>query len=242
MGQEISLLTALAAGVVSFLSPCVLPLVPGYLSFISGVSMEQMRAEERDPAVGRAVLVNTLAFILGFSIVFVALGATATSLGSALLANQRWLQRLAGAVVIAFGLHFLGVFRIAALYREARFHGPTKTRGPLGALLLGLAFAAGWSPCIGPILAGILALAATQDSVGQGVALLATYSAGLGIPFLLTGLATERLMDLFQRAKRLMWAIEKVGGVLLVVVGVLIFTDNFFLFQRWFAFLNRFAL
>ena len=242
MGQEISLLTALAAGVFSFLSPCVLPLVPGYLSFISGVSMEQMRAEERDPAVGRAVLVNTLAFILGFSIVFVALGATATSLGSALLAKQRWLQRLAGAVVIAFGLHFLGVFRIAALYREARFHGPTKTRGPLGALLLGLAFAAGWSPCIGPILAGILALAATQDSVGQGVALLATYSAGLGIPFLLTGLATERLMDLFQRAKRLMWAIEKVGGVLLVVVGVLIFTDNFFLFQRWFAFLNRFAL
>jgi cytochrome c-type biogenesis protein len=242
MADQVSLLTAFAAGIVSFLSPCVLPLVPGYMSFISGVSLDEMRAEDRKSDTSRAVMVNTAFFVLGFTIVFVSLGAAASSVGSFLLENQRWLQRIAGAIVVIFGLHLVGLLKIEWLYRDKRFHGPVTPRGPFGALLLGLAFAAGWTPCIGPILAGILALAATQSSMWQGVLLLAVYSAGLGIPFLLTGLATQRLLDAFQRMRPFMWAIEMAGGILLIAVGIMIFTDNFFLFQRWLSFLNRFAL
>lgn len=242
MGEQVSLFAAFAAGAVSFLSPCVLPLVPGYISFISGASFDEMRAQDRGADVSRAILVNTLFFVVGFTIVFVSLGAAATSLGSVLLSNLPWLQRVAGVIVIVFGLHLIGVFKITSLYREKRFHGPTKARGPLSALLLGLAFAAGWTPCIGPILAGILALAATEQTVSQGMLLLAVYSAGLGIPFLLTGLATQRFLDLFQRMKRSMRIIEVAGGVMLVAVGIMIFTNNFILFQRWLSFLNRFAI
>lgn len=244
MAEQVSLLAAFAAGVVSFLSPCVLPLVPGYLSFISGASLEEMRAEDRKADLSRTILVNTLFFILGFTIVFVALGASATSLGSLLDDSgvQIWLQRIAGVIVILFGLHLVGLLKIKWLYREKRLHGPQKATGPLGALLLGLAFAAGWTPCIGPILAGILALAAQEEQVSRGVILLTVYSAGLGIPFLLTGWATQYFFDAFQRVKRVMWVVEVVGGVLLIAIGLMIFTNNFILFQRWLSFLNRFAL
>lgn len=242
MVESVSLIAAFAAGIVSFLSPCVLPLVPGYLSYVSGVSVDEMSAGDRSATAGRAVFVNTLFFVLGFTIVFVALGATASSLGSLLLQNQRWLQRLAGALVVLFGLHMMGLLKISWLYREKRFQGPDRTRGPLGATLLGLAFAAGWTPCIGPILAGILAIAATNDSLWQGMLLLAVYSAGLGIPFLLTGWATQRFFGVFQHIKRHMRVVEVVGGVMLVTIGVMIFTSNFYLFQRWLSFLNRFAL
>jgi cytochrome c-type biogenesis protein len=242
MVDQVSIFTAFLAGIVSFLSPCVLPLVPGYLSFVSGVSMDEMRAEDRKADASRAIVVNTLFFVLGFSIVFVAMGAAATVLGGFLLENLPILGRIAGVIVILFGLHLTGLLPIKWLYQQMKFHGPANTRGPLGALLLGLAFAAGWTPCIGPILAGILALGAGQDTVWQGMGLLTVYSAGLGVPFLLTGLATQRFLGLFDAVKRHMRIVEMVGGVMLIAIGIMMVTDNFYIFQRWFSFLNRFAI
>ena len=242
MFDQVSLVAAFAAGVVSFLSPCVLPLVPGYLSFVSGVSLTELKVEDRTPDISRAIMVNTLFFVVGFSLVFVSLGASATFIGSQLLSHQVWMRRVAGAIVILFGLHLAGVLKISWLYREKRFHAPTKARGPVSALLLGLAFAAGWTPCIGPILAGILAYAATQETLWEGVVLLSVYSAGLGIPFLLTGYATHRFLEAFQAMKHSLWVMERVGGVLLIAVGLLIFTNNFLLLSRYLSFLNRFAL
>lgn len=242
MADQISVLTAFVAGIVSFLSPCVLPLVPGYLSFVSGVSMDEIRADDRDADASRAIMVNTLFFIVGFSIVFVAMGAAATALGGFLMGNLPVLRKVAGAIIVLFGLHLTGLLPIKWLYRQMKFEGPANARGPVGALLLGLAFAAGWTPCIGPILAGVLALGTNQDTVGQGMFLLAVYSAGLGVPFLLTGWATQRFLGLFDAIKRHMRLVEMVGGVMLIAIGVMIFTNNFGVFQSWFAFLNRFAL
>ena len=238
---EIGLMAAFAAGVISFLSPCVLPLVPGYMSFISGVSLDELRADDRDSAVTRKILVNTFAFVIGFSIVFILLGASASFIGQVLLANQRVLRYLAGGIVILFGLHLTGILKIKWLYQDKRYHGESVARGPVGAMFLGLAFAAGWSPCIGPILAGILAFAATQDTMWAGIGLLAVYSAGLGIPFVLTGLLTQRMLAAMDNAKKVLWAIEMGGGVLLIIVGALIFTDNFLIFNRYLAFLERFT-
>ncbi len=240
--SEVGLLAAFAAGVVSFLSPCVLPLVPGYLSFISGVSLDELRAEDRQSAVSRAVMINTVAFVTGFSIIFIALGASASLIGQALLSNKVMLSRIAGLIVIVFGLHLTGIFKIKWFYKEKRFQGPSVARGPGGALLLGLAFGAGWTPCIGPILAGILAYAATQDTMWAGVGLLAVYSAGLGIPFLLTGMLTQHMLRAFDSVKRYMWAIEVSGGVLLIAVGLLMVTNNFLVLNRYLDFLNRFAI
>ena len=242
MADQISVLTAFFAGVVSFLSPCVLPLVPGYLSFVSGVSMDEIRSEDRQAEASRAILVNTLFFVLGFSIVFVTLGAAATAVGGFLMANLPMLQRVAGVIVILFGLHLTGLLPIKWLYQQAKFEGPENARGPAGALLLGLAFAAGWTPCIGPILAGILALGAGQDTVGQGMLLLAIYSAGLGVPFLLTGWATQRFLGVFDAIKRHMRLVEIAGGVMLIAIGAMMVTDQFYIFQSWLSFLNRFAL
>jgi len=242
MADQVSILTAFLAGIVSFLSPCVLPLVPGYLSYVSGVSMEEMRASDREAEASRAILVNTLFFVLGFSIVFVSMGAAATVVGGFLLQNLPVLQRVAGAIVIVFGLHLTGLLPIKWLYQQMKFEGPQNSRGPAGATLLGLAFAAGWTPCIGPILAGILALGAGQDTVWKGMFLLAVYSAGLGVPFLLTGWATQRFLGLFEAVKRHMRLIEMTGGVMLIVIGVMMLTDSFYIFQSWLSFLNRFAI
>lgn len=240
--DQIGLLAAFVAGVVSFLSPCVLPLVPGYMSFISGVSLAELRSDEREAELSRTILLNTLAFVVGFSLVFIALGASASFIGQILQTNQRLLRRIAGAVVILFGLHLVGILKIKWLYREKRLQGPSVARGPGGALLLGVAFGAGWTPCIGPILAGILAFAATQETLWQGVGLLAVYSAGLGIPFLLTGVATQYALRIFERAKRFLGMVEVAGGILLIAVGLLIFTNNFLVLSQYLSFLNRFAL
>jgi len=246
MAENVTLLAAFGAGILSFISPCVLPLIPGYLSYISGLSLDEMRgtpvAAGGGPAVAvavpaavrRQVVLASLAFILGFTIVFVALGASATALGQYVMARLSILGKIAGAIVILFGLHTMGVLRIEWLYQEKRvLTSQQRPEGFLGAALVGMAFAFGWTPCLGPILAGILAVAATQDTVGQGVQLLSAYSIGLGVPFFATALAINRFFAAFARIRRHYHKIEIVSGALLVAIGVLIFTDRFTIIAQW---------
>ena len=230
MEENVTLLAAFGAGLLSFISPCVLPLVPGYLSYISGLSLDEMR----DAAVARRqVVLSSLAFILGFSIVFVSLGAAASAIGQFLLAQQAILSRIAGAIVIVFGLHTMGVLRIEWLYQEKRVHTSRKPAGFIGATLIGIAFAFGWTPCIGPILAGILAVAGAQETVGEGVRLLSVYSLGLGVPFLATALAINRFFTAMGRIRKHYHKIELVSGGLLVIIGLLIFTNKFTVIAQW---------
>ena len=238
--DNVSVFAAFTAGVVSFLSPCVLPLVPGYISIVSGCSLDRLREEHN--VLRRVVLLNSILFIAGFSIIFIALGASATWLGQALMSKMTLLYRIAGIVIIVFGLHLTGLLRINFLYRDKRFNNIQKPRGVWGSFVLGLAFAFGWTPCIGPILAGILTIASTQQTVGQGVFLLAVYSMGLGMPFLLTSLGIDRFLSFYSRFKRHFHAVEVVSGVLVVAIGALILTNNFARLAGWFSFLNRFAL
>ena len=240
--DNVSVLTAFAAGLISFLSPCVLPLVPGYISIISGFSLDQLKDQQQKSALRRTLLLNSVMFIIGFSITFITLGASATWLGQVLLSKMQLLYRLAGLIIIVFGLHLLGIFKINFLYQDKRFHNVEKPRGILGALVLGLAFAFGWTPCIGPILAGILTIASTKQSVMQGVFLLAVYSLGLGIPFLLTSLGINKFLAFYGRFKRHFRAVEMASGALVIAVGVLILTNNLSRLAGWFTFLNRFAL
>ena len=235
----LTLLTALGAGVISFISPCVLPLVPGYISFVSGTSLSELAESDGAEYLRRRrrVVVNTLAFVLGFSIVFVAMGASATYLGQWLAGNRVWLGRIAGTVIVLFGLHVMGVFKISLLNLEKRLHTEREPVGLLGSFGIGLAFAFGWSPCIGPILATVLVLAAQRETVGQGIVLLSVYSLGLGGPFLLTGLAVNRFLTISKKIKRHMRVIEIVSGVLLVVIGVLVFTDSLQALSRYLTFL-----
>ncbi len=219
------------AGFLSFVSPCVLPLIPGYISFVSGVSLDEMRAPDAR-ASRRQVVLTSLAFVLGFSLVFIALGASASAIGKFVLGNLPLLAKIAGIVIIIFGLHTMGAFRLRFLEMEKRAHAQRKPAGPVGALLVGIAFAFGWTPCIGPILAGILALAALEQTVMKGVALLAIYSLGLGIPFLLTSLAIDRFFSVSARIRKHYHAIEVTSGALLVMIGVLIFTGQLTLIVR----------
>ena len=227
MSDNVTLLAAFAAGFLSFVSPCVLPLIPGYVSFVSGVSLEEMRSESAVSASRRHVVITSLCFVLGFSLVFIALGATASVLGKFLFANQPILAKIAGALLVIFGLHTMGVFRIGLLENEKRVQAQRKPAGPLGATLVGITFAFGWTPCIGPILGGILAIAGSKDTVLEGVELLAVYSLGLGIPFLLTSIAINQFFAATKRIRKHYHAIELVSGGLLVVIGVLIFTNRF---------------
>jgi cytochrome c-type biogenesis protein len=233
MDQNVTLLAAFAAGFLSFVSPCVLPLIPGYISFVSGVSLEEMRGDSQARATRSQVFLTSLAFVLGFSIVFVALGATATALGKFMLAQLPLLSKVAGIILIIFGLHTMGVFRLAFLDTEKRMHAQRKPAGPLGAMLVGVAFAFGWTPCIGPILGGILAIAGSKNSISEGVTLLAVYSLGLGIPFLLTSLAINQFFSATKRIRRYYHAIELTSGVLLVAIGLLIFTGQLTLIVRY---------
>ena len=233
--ENVSLFAAFVAGVLSFVSPCMLPLVPGYLSFVSGVSLEEMRAGGNSVGTSsrRQVFIASIAFVIGFSLVFVALGASASAIGQYLMEHLSVLGKVAGVFIVLFGLHMMGVLRIDVLYREKRVQTQRKPTGPLGALLVGIAFAFGWTPCIGPILAGILAIAAAQETIGQGVRLLAVYSAGLGIPFLITSLAINQFFQATARIRRYYQAIEVASGALLVAVGVLIFTNRFTIIAQY---------
>ncbi len=217
--------TAILAGFLSFISPCVLPLIPGYLSFISGVSMDDIASKDKSREQLMKVIINTVFFVLGFSLVFVMLGATATWIGDSLRQHLPLFNKMAGILVFVFGLHVAGVFKIKALNYEKRFHAGGKKMGVIGSLLIGIAFAFGWTPCIGPILGTILTLAAQQDSVSSGIVLLTFYSAGLGLPFILTAVLFSYLIGAFGFIKRHFRAVEIISGGLLMLVGILIFFD-----------------
>ena len=224
-----------SAGVLSFLSPCVLPLVPPYLTYMSGASFEQLRDDGASAgALWRKSVFTSIFFILGFSLVFVTFGATATAFGQAFRQALPILTPVAGLFIIAMGLHFLGVFRIGFLDRQLRHSGPGVASGPIGGLLLGLAFAVGWTPCIGPVLAAILSVAAAQDTAWQGAGLLGVYSLGLGVPFLLAGIAIGPFLTFFSTFRRHLGTVEKVMGVLLVLTGLLFLTGQFTRLSYWF--------
>lgn len=218
---EVSYLAAAIAGLMSFLSPCVLPLVPGYLCYVAGTSLDQL-AQGRDDAaeLNRRVLITSTGFVLGFGTIFVGLGAAATALSEVLRQHAEILAQIAGAIIIVFGLQFIGLFRLSFLQRQAKLDVEGQPISWAGAYLVGLAFGFGWTPCIGPILATILTIAAAQDSVAQGMALLAVYAAGLGIPFLLAALGLDRFLRMSGGIRRHMRQIEVATGVLLVMTGV----------------------
>ncbi len=233
-------IAAFLAGLVSFLSPCVLPLVPGYVSLISGVGVEELKSQESQ--LLRRVMINSLTFILGFSVVFVTLGALSTGVGQLLAMYKSKLSIIAGVVIILFGLHLTGIFKIKALYADKRLHNVKGGSTPIGAFVIGFAFAFGWTPCVGPILAVILGFAAEQDSVIKGIILLAVYSLGLAVPFLLTSLGIERFLKFYSRFRAHMHAVEVASGVLLIALGGLLVFGRFTIISNYLSFLNRFAL
>jgi cytochrome c-type biogenesis protein len=232
MTSDVTLVAALLAGLVSFLSPCVLPLVPPYLVYLAGSSLERLSDAESEPRVRRETVMAALLFVCGFSTVFVALGASASVIGAVIRAFSAELSIVAGIAIIVMGLHFLGVFRIGVLLREKRLE-MAKPVGLWGAYAMGLAFAFGWTPCIGPILAAILSIAAAEATVAKGAGLLAVYSAGLGIPFLLAAFMIEQFSSLFARMKRHLGKVEQAMGVLMVITGIGFLTGSVTSISIW---------
>ena len=224
---SLGLLVAFAAGLLSFLSPCVLPLVPSYVGFLTGMTLPELSDRRRVAAL------HALLFVAGFSLIFILLGASATALGSVLKYYQHWIARIGGVLIILFGLVCLGVFRVGLLQQDRRVQFQHKPVGYLGSALVGMAFGAGWTPCIGPVLGGILSLAATSESVSRGMLLLGVYSAGLAVPFLIAAVAVESFLDWFQRFRRFLPWVMRVSGALLILVGVLMATGQFTRLAGW---------
>jgi cytochrome c-type biogenesis protein len=220
---DVGLAIAFTAGVLSFLSPCVLPLVPSYLSFVSGMSLEDMEAGVNR----RATFIHALLFVLGFSGIFILLGASASFVGQFFKAYNLWIARVGGLVIVVLGLHMARVLRLAPLLGERRLHISNKPAGYFGTVGVGMAFGAGWSPCIGPVLGAILTFGLSQDTVWTGAGLLAVYSAGLAVPFLVTALAMDRFLITFARFRRFMPAVQVASGGILVVMGLLLMTGSF---------------
>ncbi len=239
--EGVSLLAAFAAGLISFLSPCVIPLVPGYISMISGASVDELKTGS-DTKVFDKVLLHSLLFILGFSIVFISLGASATWLGQTLLSRMSILYKIAGVLIIIFGLHLTGILKIGLFNREKRFQSAGKPASAGGSLVIGLAFAFGWTPCIGPILATILGVAASRETVWEGIFLLSLYSLGLAVPFLLTSLGINHFLKFYNRFRAHLHQVEVFSGFVLIVLGAMIFTNQFTRLAGYLSFLNRFAL
>ncbi len=233
-------LAAFVAGLISFLSPCVLPLVPGYISLISGAAIEDLKVQ--DSRLMRRVMLQSVMFILGFSVVFIMLGAVSSSVGQLLAHYRTVIAKVAGIVIIIFGLHLTGIFRINALYADKRLHGVKGGSSPWGAFVIGFAFAFGWTPCVGPILSVILTFAAEQDTVMKGVLLLAVYSLGLAVPFLLTALGIERFVSFYKRFQKHMHMLEVASGALLIALGVLLVMGRLSIISSYFSFLNKFVL
>lgn len=224
MGLDVGYGGAFLAGLVSFLSPCILPLVPPYLSFLAGASLEELTAAEAAPGLTRRTVARAAAFVLGFGTVFVIFGASASLVGKLLADYVPLLSRVAGAIIILFGLHFLGVFKIPLLYRDARFRLERRPAGFVGAFVIGLAFAFGWTPCVGPVLASILFVAGAEDTARQGAALLAAYAAGIGVPFLLAAAFVRPFVGFLRRFRVHLGTVEKIMGAMLVATGFLILT------------------
>ncbi len=219
--ESLSVVVAFSAGLLSFLSPCVLPLVPSYLTFITGLGLEDVSRARR------TTLLHALLFVLGFSFIFVVLGAGATAFGQLMLAYRSWIARAGGVLMIVMGLWMLGALRLDALQQERRVHISDKPMGYLGTVVVGIAFGAGWTPCLGPTLGAILIMAANQTDLAKGIVLLSAYSAGLAVPFLVAALALERFLTFFQRFKKNLGTVNRVAGVLLILVGVLMFSGWF---------------
>ena len=230
------LLVAFSAGLLSFLSPCVLPLVPSYVTFITGLSLEEVRTSRR------TALIHALLFVLGFSLIFIALGATASVLGRVLFVARVWIARAGGALIILFGLYLLGVFNFRMLAQDRRVYLADKPIGYLGTVLVGLAFGAGWTPCIGPILGSILIYTSSTADLHRGLLLLTAYSAGLAVPFLIAALAIDRFLAAFARWRGAMKWVNRVGGVLLIIVGLLLITNYFTVLAGWLQALTPDAL
>ena len=226
-GASVGLTISFTAGLLSFLSPCVLPLIPSYVSFITGMSLDDVQRSRR------IALIHALLFVTGFTLIFLALGASATVLGRLLLWHRDWVARVGGVLVIVLGLYLLGAFNIGALARERRFHFANKPLGYLGTVFVGMAFAAGWSPCIGPILGAVLTFTASSADLNRGLWLLFAYSLGLAVPFLLAAMMIERFMTLFQRYRGALLWMSRASGVLLIVVGILMISGTMSLLSTW---------
>jgi cytochrome c-type biogenesis protein len=232
MGQSLGVLVAFTAGMFSFLSPCVLPLFPSYLSFITGMSVADLTAD-LGAAARRRILLHAIAFVLGFGVVFVALGASFSAAGQLLLDHRDLIRRVGGALIVLFGLYIAGVLKIAFFGRTQQWQIREKPAGYVGSFLVGVTFAIGWTPCVGPILGAILSLAGTAETVGRGVGLLVAYSAGLGLPFILSAMALGGFLRLFKRYRPLIPVMERAAGVILVVVGILVFTNQYVVLNAW---------
>jgi cytochrome c-type biogenesis protein len=229
VNDQIGIAIALSAGVLSFLSPCVLPLVPSYLTFVTGMSLEDLQ-EGHDR---RTTLIHSLLFVTGFSLIFIMLGASASFLGQFFRAYEIWIARIGGLLIIALGLHLAGVFRLMPLMQEKRLHLANKPAGYLGTLGVGMAFGAGWTPCIGPVLGAILTYGFSQDTMWAGVGLLSVYSLGLAIPFLVSALALNAFLDAFRRFRKWIPVAEKVSGILLIALGILLMTGYMTVLSSW---------
>lgn len=231
---QISYLGAIGAGMLSFVSPCVLPLIPAYICFLGGASLDELTAEGGvDKAVQRRVFVSAFAFVLGFSTIFIILGATATAVSGFVASNMGILSKIAGVIIVIFGLHFMGLFKVGFLNFEKRFNIESKPSGLVGSYVLGLAFAFGWTPCVGPVLATVLMVAAGSDSVAYGTSLLAAYAAGIGVPFLAAALAVKPFMSFMARFRKHMHKVEVTIGSLLVITGIAIFTGKLAEASQW---------
>jgi len=224
---SIGLFVAFGAGLLSFLSPCVLPLIPSYITFITGLSFDDVAARKR------VALVHGLLFVLGFSLIFLALGATATVVGRVMFTQRDLITKIGGAIIIVFGLYLVGLLNITFFARERRLHLADKPVGYLGTVVVGVAFGAGWTPCIGPILGSILIYASSEADLGKGLALLTAYSLGLAIPFILSALAVDRFMSFFQKFKKQMLWMQRGAGVLMIGVGILMITNQFTILASW---------
>jgi cytochrome c-type biogenesis protein len=234
MDGSISFAVAFAAGVLSFLSPCVLPIVPGYLGFITGMSLDELQ----EAPSRRAVLVPALFFVAGFSLIFLLLGASATLIGQVLKVYQDWIARIGGLLIIVFGLHLLGVFRVGALMRDRRLHLTRSPAGYAGATVAGAAFGAGWTPCLGPVLGALLTYASARATLTGGMLLLGSYALGLAVPFLIAAAATGMFLRASQRMRGMIPVLEKTSGVVLVLVGLLLVSGTFAVLSGW---LTRFT-
>lgn len=232
MGEPLSVLVAFTAGLFSFLSPCVLPLFPSYLSFVTGMSVSDLSADLTS-AARRRVLLHSVAFVVGFSIVFVSLGASFSAASAFLLDYRDWIRRVGGVLIIVFGLYIAGLLRVGIFGRTQQLQLREKPAGYVGSFIVGLTFAIGWTPCVGPILGAILTLAGTAETVQRGIGLLVAYSAGLGVPFLLSALALGAFLKFFKRYRPFIPVVERFAGVILVVVGVLVFTNYYLVLNSW---------